>query len=53
LNSIDLLKSELEQIKEAKAKYRQQEMWVWCSKLRDREKEIIAEIETLKRKTAS
>ena len=51
MKKVEMLEIELKQIKEDKAKYRQQEMWVWCSKLREREKEIIAEIESLKPKS--
>jgi len=51
MKKLDLLEIELKQLKEDKTKYRQLEMWVWCSKLRDREKEIIAEIEALKNST--
>lgn len=53
MKTLELLEVELKQIKEDKAKYRQLEMWEWCSKLRDREKEIITEIEALKNKTVS
>ena len=53
MKTLELLEIELKQIRVDKSKYRQQEMWDWCSKLRDREKEVITEIESIKNNTAS
>lgn len=51
MKTIESLEIELDQIIQDKAKYRQQEMWEWCAKLRDREKQILAEIQALKNGT--
>lgn len=51
MKTIESLEIELNQIRQDKAKYRQQEMWEWCAKLRDTEKKILAEIQALKKGT--
>ena len=45
---IEELEIELKQIREEKSKYAKKCLYEWCAKLRDREKQIIAEIDVLK-----
>ncbi|HWY12118.1 MAG TPA: hypothetical protein VN026_12375 [Bacteroidia bacterium] len=48
INTVEELEIELKQIKEDKSKYAKKGLYEWCAKLRDREKQIIAELDVLK-----